>query len=564
MRRTLAALCVVLTLLGIGASSAVAWSNGNAPASAMAPIASGVKCTPLQGQLANEAAASWNSMALGAGKQLPTNGCDSAYRPYDRQVYWATYWCGNPWIRCANAAWPGTSNHGLGIAVDIPTWVQGYVHLHGSRYGWRKTEAFQEPWHYNFTGDYHRPNPGTDLHSPTLRRHSGGPGQNIFVRKVQKLLRGHGDKTVSVDGEFGRSTAVAVRRFQKAQRLKVNGVVSRRIWKRLRRPISKPVKTTPKHVPQAANGGTTTSSPHHSHRAKPRHHKPKGPAWGIDISSAQGAVDFKAARADGASFVVTKATQGTGYINPYFGRSQVRAIGGAHLVPGVYDYLEPTTSHSGRAEAAFFVEAAGHAGYGKGFLPPVADIERSALSDAGTCRYLAEWIHVVKKSLGVKPIIYTFGAFPGDHMAGCSWLHQFDLWIAHPGATRPSIPSPWDSYKIWQYSWTGRVAGVNGDVDLNKVFHGRSALVDMRVKVLPKRARLAPRAKLALPLAAEPIEQLRAAAPAAVVAEPIAEVPAPEGGLETILPTSSPPEASVSLEQAIAELIHALAVLIGG
>jgi lysozyme len=450
-------------------------------------------------------------MALAAGQHLGINGCYSAYRPLSIQDYfWTLYITG----RGNLAAVPGTSNHGWGEAGDETTASQGYIRLHGRRFCWGKIEAFSESWHYNHIPGCHRnrPNPGTNLHSPILRQGSGGPGQNIPVRKLQKLLRGHGDKTVRVTGEFDWKTRKAVERFQKAQRLKVNGVVSPRVWKRLRQPISKPVKTTPKKVPHLG-GGTAPppAKPHKPKPPKPHHHrKPKGPAWGIDISSNNTcSIDFKAVRRDGAAFVITKATEGGDYLNPCFGRKQVRAIGAAGMVPGVYHWLKPGGA-SGKTEAAFFASAIGRAGYGKGFLMPFVDVEeKTSRSPAANCHELGEFLHTTKKILGEKPIIYSSYSYPGDYLGRCPFLNHYLLWIANPGSCRPLIPSPWNTWALWQYSWTGRVAGVPGPVDVNKVRGGRAALAKLRVRDVPRRVRKAPRAKLELPLEAEPKPTLR-------------------------------------------------------
>lgn len=563
MRRILSALAAVLVVVGLLAPSAGAYSNGYLPETALAPIASGVKCAKPAGQLENHAAASYNSMALAAGRKLPTNGCDSAYRPYLRQVYWRTYWCAL--AQCFNAAAPGFSNHGLGHAVDVPTWVQGWIRLHGKRFGWLKTEAFTEPWHYTWVGGYNRPDPGADLHSPILRLHSGGPGQNIYVRKVQKLLRGHGFKTVDVDGSFGRSTAKAVRHFQKGQRIPVTGVVSPRVWKRLRRPVSKPVATTPRHVPPVTHLPPAASHP----APHPAQHKPKGKAWGIDISSNNGTVSFTGARARGASFAITKATEGVGYLNPYFGRPQIRAITSAGLVPGAYDFLDPAPGHTGKSEAAFFTNAIGHAGFGKGWLPPAADIEQTDLSPSATCHYLGEWVHLVKKNLGVRPMVYGSPGFFASYLSGCDWLANHKLWVASYGVSSPQVPAPFVRWNLWQYTPSASLGGIPGHpFDVSKVRNGRAALVAMRVRRLPKKARVAPRAALALPLAAGPLAELREAAPEPVEETPRADVPAPEGELEpTAAAAPTSPEAVAgppSLEEALAELIHALAVAIGG
>lgn len=522
MRRTLVALAAALTLFGAGAQGAQAWTNGDAPPGAMAPIASGIKCTPLQGQLENQAASGWNSMALAAGEPLPTNGCDSAFRPLERQVYWRSYWCSLG--SCGNAAVPGTSNHGIGLAVDVPQFVRGYIDLHGKRFGYCKcwSDAAHEWWHVLFNPDaYGRPNPGTSLKYPKLRKGSGGPGQNVYVRKLQKLLRGHGDKSVKVDGEFGRSTAIAVRRFQKAERIPVNGVVSRRVWKRLRRPVLNPVKTTPKKTPKP------TQAPPPKKGKKPKR-KPKGPAWGIDVSNNNGSVNWRAVRGAGASFACAKASEGQDWLDPTFSRAQARAITKAHLVPCAYHYMRPRADRKGAREAAWFTQVISNAGYGKGWLPPVLDVEETTLSPSETCRYVGSFLRLVRRNLGVKAIVYTFPSFAATNFSSCSWLGKYPLWIAHIGVSRPTVPAPWSKHLIWQYTWTGKVAGVAGDVDVNKFIGGKAALARLRVKEPPKRARLAPRAAVELPLEAEPRKHLRNKVPAADK-EPLRSVPAPEG-----------------------------------
>lgn len=501
MRRTTAALIAALLItFGLGPPGASAYSNGHLPLTALSPIASGVKCEAPAGQLSNEAAAAYNTMALAAGQRLATNGCDSAYRSYERQVYyWALYIQGVGNL----AAHPGTSNHGWGTAGDESTWVQGYLKLHGERFCWRKIEAFSEPWHWNYLpGCFHRPNPGTNLHSPILRQHSGGPGQGIFVRKVQKLLRGHGDKTVTVDGDFGWQTRKAVEGFQKAERIKVNGVVSPRVWKHLRRPVLNPVKTTPKTTP------APTQAPPPKQGRKP-HRKPKGPAWGIDVSNNNGSVNWTQVRHAGASFAVVKATEGQDYIDPTFTRARLRSITAAHLVPGVYHYLRPRSDRVGAREASWFVQVIGNAGYGKGFLPPVLDVEETTLSPTETCRYVGSFLRAVRKSLGVKAIVYTFPGFAAANFDGCSWLGKYRLWIANIGVSSPSVPAPWSEHLIWQYTWSAHVAGVSGGVDADKLVGGKAALANLRVGKPPRRVRLAPRAKLELPLEAEPKWLLR-------------------------------------------------------
>src|SRR6478735_8208619 len=117
-------------------------SNGNLSASDLAPIAGG--------RLARGPAAAWNAMNVEArrlGVELRPTGSRSSYRPYaDQQYLWNEYRAG----RGNLAAKPGTSNHGMGTAVDLATpQMRSMVDRIGERFGWAKkwSDAPSEWWH---------------------------------------------------------------------------------------------------------------------------------------------------------------------------------------------------------------------------------------------------------------------------------------------------------------------------------------------------------------------------------------------------------------------------------
>ena len=101
---------------------------------------------------AGEAAASWNTMRMfllqryGSRGDIYPEGPLGAYRDYAGQV------------RCkelygSNAAVPGTSNHGLGHAVDVADhFMAGLVDLHGGLFGWHHWDAKWEWWHREYDG----------------------------------------------------------------------------------------------------------------------------------------------------------------------------------------------------------------------------------------------------------------------------------------------------------------------------------------------------------------------------------------------------------------------------
>lgn len=125
------------------------------------------------GRLRKDAAASWLAMRQFIGKTdgvwIAPTSTRTAYRPYaDQEYFWRLYQSG----RGALAARPGTSNHGWGIAVDLPTpAMQAAVRQHGHNFGWgirggqMSSDAPSESWHTTFhPGDYgavkaHKPKP---------------------------------------------------------------------------------------------------------------------------------------------------------------------------------------------------------------------------------------------------------------------------------------------------------------------------------------------------------------------------------------------------------------------
>lgn len=186
-------------------------------------------------------AAAWN--AVGAeikrkeGVIIRVNGPDSAYRAYARQQYWRSYWCGRG--LCQNAAVPGTSNHGLGWAFDVPEYVSVLLEKYGAKYGFKRvcSDAPWERWHWKWCGTWKGRDPGPDgeygPRYPTLERGDRGGA----VKRAQKHLRrwNLGLERPPVDGDFGPRTKRAVRQFQIVHGLDVDGVVGAKTWRKLRR-----------------------------------------------------------------------------------------------------------------------------------------------------------------------------------------------------------------------------------------------------------------------------------------------------------------------------------------
>jgi hypothetical protein len=118
--------------------------NGQLPDKSLSPI--------FQGRLINQAAAAWNSMNVEArakGLELYPTGLASSYRTLAQQkALYALYKAGGNL-----AAVPGTSNHGWGLAVDVPTLLmRKMIDQIGEKYGWSKkwSDAPSEWWHIKY------------------------------------------------------------------------------------------------------------------------------------------------------------------------------------------------------------------------------------------------------------------------------------------------------------------------------------------------------------------------------------------------------------------------------
>ena len=106
------------------------------------------------GRLWPEAALTWNAMRAdfiaggGRADEFRPGGPMSSARTVAQQ---RRLWAQQP----PPAAVPGTSNHGWGIAVDIPfPRAQAWLMRNGERYGWSHDEGARvgEIWHYRYVG----------------------------------------------------------------------------------------------------------------------------------------------------------------------------------------------------------------------------------------------------------------------------------------------------------------------------------------------------------------------------------------------------------------------------
>lgn len=193
---------------------------------------------------------------------------------------------------------------------------------------------------------------------------------------------------------------------------------------------------------------------------------------GIDVSSWQKGIDISQVDCD---FVVTKATEGTSYVNPDCDRVYQKAKSlGKEL--GVYHY---SSGGDAVAEANYFVDNI--TGYiGEAIL--VLDFEGRAANMGPT--WAKTFLDTVYTRTGVKPLIYMSASVVSRYDWSSVRAGDYGLWIA--GYSRGNAifygyntdiamnynAGAWsDCVAMYQYTSNGRLSGYSGKLDMN-VFYG--------------------------------------------------------------------------------------------
>ncbi|MBM7565072.1 GH25 family lysozyme [Paenibacillus sacheonensis] len=193
----------------------------------------------------------------------------------------------------------------------------------------------------------------------------------------------------------------------------------------------------------------------------------------IDVSHYQGNVDWKKVRGDGVVGAFIKATEGTTFKDSTLSSNAVNAAAEGLLV-GFYHYAHPEKTDA-VSEAAYFASVI--AGY-KSDFPYVLDVEGDA-SKLGADKltdWCVKWLQEVKRLTGRDTMIYSGASFANSYLGKA--LGQWPLWIAHYGVDTPMGNNTWSEWAVFQYTSTGIVDGIAGNVDVNameKAFYDKYA-----------------------------------------------------------------------------------------
>lgn len=194
---------------------------------------------------------------------------------------------------------------------------------------------------------------------------------------------------------------------------------------------------------------------------------------GIDVSKHQGEIDWNLVAQDGVEFAFIRVGYrgyGSGKMveDEYF-EDNIKGAIAAGIKVGVYFYSQAVNEEEILEEAAFVLEKI--APY-RIECPVVFDVERVA-GDEGRMNNISVeertaltllFCQTIESS-GYRSMIYH-NTEMGVMLLNLEALEGYEKWFA---AYSDIFYYPYE-HKIWQYSQTGKVQGINGDVDLNISF----------------------------------------------------------------------------------------------
>ena len=194
------------------------------------------------------------------------------------------------------------------------------------------------------------------------------------------------------------------------------------------------------------------------------------PVHGIDAARFQKSVDWNTARRNGVNFAFIKATEGGDYLDPMF-QEHWNGARRAGLRHGAYHFYY--FCRTPEEQARWFIR---NVPKEASSLPPVLDIEWNHASPSckrrpsgAEARHEAErFIKKITAHYGRRPVVYTTVDFYRDTDIGR--LKGVDFWLRSV-AGHPEQVYPGAHWAFWQYTGTGSVPGIKGNVDLN-VFGG--------------------------------------------------------------------------------------------
>jgi lysozyme len=200
---------------------------------------------------------------------------------------------------------------------------------------------------------------------------------------------------------------------------------------------------------------------------------------GIDVSKWQMDIDWERVKDAGTRFAFIKATEGGDLLDRKFQENWVESRA-AGVPRGAYHFV--FWCRPARDQIRWFIR---NVPKEADSLPPVLDVEWNNQSScpratpAVARQKMREMLRAFEAHYGKKPIIYTDINFHADVLEDTTEFDDYPFWIRSTAA-RPEKRYQNRPWEFWQFTTTGRVPGIMGDVDRNAFFGNEKQFVDWK------------------------------------------------------------------------------------
>ena len=191
---------------------------------------------------------------------------------------------------------------------------------------------------------------------------------------------------------------------------------------------------------------------------------------GVDVSAHQGDIDWKKVAASGIDFAMVRlGYRGYGkegrLVEDDWAQKNLFEASREGLSIGAYFFSQALTFQEVEDEINFMLEILGDWTLD---MPLVLDWEiptadaRTANMDATTLTELQLYFCQRVEALGYTPMVY-FNWHQSENLYYLSQLEDYPFWLA---LYQDRMTYPW-KVEMWQFTCTGSVPGIKGDVDIN-------------------------------------------------------------------------------------------------
>ena len=203
----------------------------------------------------------------------------------------------------------------------------------------------------------------------------------------------------------------------------------------------------------------------------------QGSIKGIDVSAWQGSIDWHAVKDDGIQFAFIRVGHGTHELDTYY-KTNMKQANEVNIPVGVYYYSTAQTEEAAIADAQFVIKNV--TGY-KVSYPVVIDLEDSSQTSLskGQIGRIAKVFCDEIRAAGYTPMLYCNENWYKNYI-DISQISDVDKWVARYGVTY----STFISRAIWQCCCTGRVNGINGNVDIDFGYKDYTTVITPRTEPL--------------------------------------------------------------------------------